>query len=175
MAKANQKPVNKKKALLMLAIAAVIIILSRIPIFFVGMLIAAESLRRERLSRGWTALLLILAPLGYLLYWELQKFFPGLLERGLYWYPFLPVIPGVAIALAWIVERLERFGAGRALNRAAAFLGGITFELYLTHVSVAERSLPVFFGVTVLGTAALVFVSRRLRRALDRRPVGAGR
>ena len=151
-----------------------LIIASRIPIFFVGMCFAAESRRRDSLRRGETILLLLLAPLGYVLYWELQKLFPDRLwDLGLYWYPFLLIIPGVMIALSWIVERLERFGFGRALNRAAVFLGGLTFELYLTHVSVAEQSLPVFFAVTVLGTAALVFASRQIRHALDRRRVGA--
>ena len=154
-----------------------IVIAARIPIFFVGMLFAAESRRRERLSRAETILLLVLTPIGLALCWEAQKLFleEQLWNYGLFWYPCLLLVPGLMIALAWIRERLERFGAGRALNRAAAFVGGITFELYLTHWSVSERSLPVFFAVTVLGTAALLLVSRRIRRALDRRTVAAGR
>lgn len=151
-----------------------IIIAARIPIFFVGMCFAAESRRRDSLRRGETRFLLALVPIGFVVCWETQKYFPDLLwSRGLFWYPCLLFVPGLLIALAWIVEKLEKTGFGRALNRAAVFVGGLTFELYLTHVSVAEQSLPVFFAVTVLGTAALVFVSRRIRHALDRRRVGA--
>ena len=150
-----------------------VIIMTRLPVFFAGMLFAAESRRRERLSTAETALLLALIPAGGAMLWEFAKYFPEekLWDWGLSWYPFLLIAPGACMALAALASALERSKAGRAINRAAGFLGGFTFEIYLTHLCLTDYSLraPVFLPLTALSTALLVLVSRPLRRALEKR------
>ena len=144
-----------------------IIILTRLPIFFVGMLFAAESRRREALTRAELALLLALIPVGAVILWESPKFFADIIwSHGLAWYPMLLIAPGLCAAVAAVSAGLSRFSAGKAVNRALAFLGGITFEVYLVHFWALEKPLPLFLGLTVLYTAALKIASMLIRKAL---------
>ena len=64
---------------------------------------------------------------------------------------------------------LERFRAGRALNRAAGFVGGYTFEIYLTHFLLPQLPAPIFLLCTALCTALLAAVSKLLRRTVEKR------
>ena len=147
-----------------------IIILTRLPIFFVGMLFAAESQRREAFSRAELALLFVLIPVGAAILWESPKFFADLVwSHGLAWYPMLLIAPGLCAAVAAVSEGLSRFAAGKAVNKALAFLGGITFEIYLVHFWALEKPLPLFLVLTVLYTAALRGVSVLIRKGLAKR------
>ena len=147
-----------------------VIILTRLPVFFAGMLFAAESERREALTRTETALLLALIPVGAALLWEFAKYWPDRLWNcGLHWYPFLLIAPGACLAIAAAASALERGRTGRALNRAADFVGGYTFEIYLTHLCLPRLPAPAFLLCTALSTALLAGVSKRLRRMLGSR------
>ena len=147
-----------------------VIMLTRLPVFFAGMLFAAESARREALTRTETALLLALIPVGAVLLWEFAKYWPDRLWNcGLHWYPFLLIAPGACLAIAAAASALERFRAGRALNRAAGFVGGYTFEIYLTHLCLPRLPAPAFLLCTALSTALLAGVSKLLRRMLGSR------
>jgi len=145
-----------------------IIIFTRLPVFFVGMLFAAESKRREALTKTELALLLALIPVGAALLWESPRFFPELMwDCGLAWYPMLLIAPGLCVLAAAASAALDRFGAGRAVNRALGALGGITFEIYLAHFLALEKPPLLFLPLTALGTALLVAVSR----LLEKRPI----
>lgn len=146
-----------------------IIIVTRLPIFFVGMLFAAESRRREMLTKGELILLLALVPVGAAILWESPKFFADLVwSHGLAWYPMLLIAPGLCAALAALSAWLDRASAGRALNRAIAFIAGLTFEIYLVHFWALEKPLPLFLGLTALYTAALRGASLLVRKGLSK-------
>ena len=146
-----------------------IIIVTRLPIFFVGMLFAAKSGRREALGKAELILLLALVPVGAALLWESPKFFPDeIWSHGLAWYPMLLIAPGLFACISAAAEGLSRFAAGRAVNRAGAFLGGLTFEIYLVHFRALEKPLPLFLLLTALYTALLRGASLLVRRALNR-------
>ncbi|MCR5576683.1 MAG: acyltransferase [Oscillospiraceae bacterium] len=149
-----------------------IIVVARLPIFFVGMCFAAESRRRESLTRAELAVLLGMMPVGALLLWEFMKTWQEQLwDWGLHWYPFLLIVPGACVLIAALFSLLERCAPGRALSRAAVFLSGFTFEIYLTHLCLTDYtlSLPVFLLLTAAGTALLHLVSRLIRGALEKR------
>ena len=147
-----------------------IILMTRLPVFLAGMLFAAESERREALTRTETVLLLALIPVGAVLLWEFAKYWPDRLwSCGLHWYPFLLIAPGACLAIAAAASALERFRAGRALNRAAGFVGGYTFEIYLTHFLLPQLPAPIFLLCTALCAALLALVSKRLRRWVGKR------
>ena len=149
-----------------------IIILTRLPIFFVGMLFAAESQRREALTKAELMLLFALIPVGAAFLWESPKFFADLVwSHGLAWYPMLLIAPGLCVAVAAVSEGLSHFAAGEAVNKALSFLGGITFEIYLVHFWALEKPLPLFLGLTVLYTAALRVVSVLIRKGLTKRNI----
>ena len=148
-----------------------IIIVTRLPVFFVGMLFAAESGRREALTRAELAVMLLLVPVGAAMLWESPKFFPdSIWDRGLAWYPMLLTTPGICAAIAAVSDCLSRVRAGRAVNRALAFLSGLTFEIYLVHFWALERPWPVFLLMTAGLTAALHLVSVLIRRTVKGKP-----
>jgi peptidoglycan/LPS O-acetylase OafA/YrhL len=147
-----------------------IIIVTRLPIFFVGMLFAAGSGRREALTKGELAVMLLLVPVGAAMLWENPKFFPdSIWDRGLAWYPMLLTTPGICLAIAAVSDRLSRVSAGRAFNRAMEVLGGLTFEIYLVHFWALEKPWPVFLLMTAGLTAVLHGVSVLIRREMKKR------
>lgn len=162
----SRRSVAAVLALLLFSVAfwgdrQLIIIFTRLPVFFVGMLFAAESKRREALTKTELALLLALIPVGAALLWESPRFFPALMwDCGLAWYPMLLIAPGLCVLAAAASAALDRFGAGRAVNRALGALGGITFEIYLAHFLALEKPPLLFLPLTALFTALLVAVSR---------------
>ena len=161
-------------ALLILSVAfwgdmQLIILITRLPVFFVGMLFAAESRRREALTKGELALLLGLVPVGAAILWESPKFFSDLIwSHGLAWYPMLLLTPGLCVAVAAVSEGLSRRKAGQAVNRALGFLGGLTFEIYLVHFWALDKPLPLFLGLTALYAALLRGAALLLRKGLEK-------
>ena len=142
-----------------------IIIVTRLPVFFVGMLFAAESRRREALTRAELALLLVLVPVGATILWESPKFFANLVwSHGLAWYPMLLIAPGLCAAVAAVSAWLDRFTAGQWINKLLGLLGGVTFEIYLVHFWALDKPLPMFLGLTALYTAALHLVSGLIQK-----------
>ena len=142
-----------------------VIIVTRLPVFFAGMLFAAESERREALTKAELALLLALIPVGAAILWESPKFFADLVwSHGLAWYPMLLIAPGLCVAVAAVSAWLDRFVAGHGINKVLGFLGGITFEIYLVHFWALEKPLPMFLGLTALYTAALHLVSGLIQK-----------
>ncbi len=147
-----------------------IIIAARMPVFFMGMLFAAESTRRESITKGEIAAVTAMMPAGALLLWETPKFFEDAVwSCGLAWYPMLLIVPGLCILLAAFFEWTGRSAPGRALNRCTGFLGGLTFEIYLVHFWALEKSVPVFLLLTAVCTAALKGVSAGIRRLAGKR------
>ena len=144
-----------------------VIIMTRLPVFFVGMLFAAESLRREALTKTELALLICAVPVGAALLWETPRFAADVVwNYGLAWYPLLLIAPGLCVLIAAASDRLSRFKAGQAVNRAVAFLGGLTFEIYLVHFWAVERPLPWVLPLTAVYAAALHGASLAARRAI---------
>ena len=144
-----------------------VIITTRLPLFFAGMLFAAESRRRERLAR-WELLLLILLmlPGALLLRRSIASNSEALLwNRGMYWYPFLLIIPGACVLLALAAQLLERRAPGRWLVTGLDFVGGYTFEIFVTHCYALYGSFQRYLLFAALYAAALHLASRLLRRA----------
>ena len=124
--------------------------------------------RRKALTKAELALLLGLMPVGAAIIWESPRFFPDLIwSHGIAWYPMLLIAPGLCILTAAVSAWLEGWKPGRAINRALGFLGGLTFEIYLTHFWALEKPLPLFLLLTAVYTALLVGVSRLLRKRLQ--------
>ena len=144
-----------------------VIIMTRLPVFFLGMLFAAESRRREALTKTELALLICAVPVGAALLWETPRFAADVVwDYGLAWYPLLLIAPGLCVLIAAASEGLSRFKAGQAVNRAGAFLGGLTFEIYLVHFWAVEKPLPWVLPLTAVYTAALHGASLMARRAI---------
>ena len=144
-----------------------IIMISRLPVLFAGMLLAAESRRRERLTGMELALLICAVPIGGALMWAaLRLAADEIWNYGLAWYPQLLIVPGFCVLIAAAAEWLSHIKAGRALNRAVTFLGGFTFEIYLVHFWALEKPLPWVLPLTAVYAAVLHGVSLLVKRGM---------
>ena len=144
-----------------------VIIMTRLPVFFVGMLFAAESRRREALTKTELMLLICAVPIGALLLWETPRFAADVVwNYGLAWYPLLLIAPGLCVLIAAASEGLSRFKAGQTVNRAVAFLGDLTFEIYLVHFWAVEKPLLWVLPLTAVYAAALHGASLMAKKAI---------
>ncbi|MBQ9314349.1 MAG: acyltransferase [Clostridia bacterium] len=113
-----------------------IITITRIPIFFMGMYIAkiAEE-NNEKITNKKFLLLMLEFLLGIMLLILAYHFFSQRLwEFGLYWYPFLLITPGLCLIISYISYSAEKTKIGVFLLRILGFIGNHTFEIYLVHI-----------------------------------------
>ena len=146
-----------------------IILAARLPLFFTGMLFAAESRRRERLKTGELALLAAFLLAGVLLLRAAHADGSEALlwGHGMYWYPFLLIVPGACVLLAKGAELLERCIPGRWLLTAGNFVGSYTFEIFITHCY-ARGHGPLYYVVfAALYAAALHLASLAVKKAAE--------
>lgn len=145
-----------------------VIITTRIPLFFTGMLFAAESRRRDALSRREIAALLLLMAVGLGVLWKVHAVNSETLlwDYGMYWYPFLLIIPGASVLLAMAAQLLGRVAPGRWLLTAVGFVGGYTFELFITHCYALGHGPLHYLLYLTLYAAALHLASLAFRKAL---------
>lgn len=112
-----------------------IVMVSRLPIFYMGMLFADVCQKDKTiLSKhivGATAMFVI----GLLVLLSSYAIAPQLMwSHGLYWYPFIVITPPLCMAISYVLFHIEKI---RILNPIINFLftcGNYSFELYLVHI-----------------------------------------
>ncbi len=158
-----------------------IIMMTRIPIFYIGMLAGKKYSAQSMISRREMVIQIFAAAagVGWLLINE-KFFFEKLWSYGLHWYPFILVVPGMCIAISCVAELMNRYKIGQRIVSAVAAVGTHSLEIYLVHLLVFDvleymiRSrglLPntyfVWFGALVCvmaGSVALRGVVQSIRR-----------
>jgi hypothetical protein len=124
-----------------------LMLISRLPIFVLGMGLAATAPRQRRPK---TAALLCAACflMGAALLWlGFARRPEWLIRYGLYWYPAFLLIPGLCAGLGYVMDRLAaaglRFPVLTALGKASfeIFLFNGWFELYLKYVQKSTEPL----------------------------------
>ena len=112
-----------------------IITVTRIPIFFIGMYMAKKANKdNEILNKCKIFLLISLMLLGIIILLCFYKFFPTLLwNYGLHWYPFILIIPGLCLTISLISQTIEKYKVGTFLLKVLEIIGSYTFEIYLVH------------------------------------------
>lgn len=144
-----------------------VIITTRIPLFFAGMLLAAESQRREKMPPWELVLLFLLFLAGgvFLRFVHADGSEELLWDHGMYWYPFLLIVPGACLLLAYAARALERCLPGRWLVSGISFVGNYTFELFITHCYALGRSPLYYLFFTAVYAAVLHLASLGVRKA----------
>lgn len=150
-----------------------LMLISRLPIFLLGMGLAGI---KPRLEKPKTAAILCLGSFlaGAGLLWFGFAHRPDWLIRyGLYWYPGFLLVPGLCAGLGWAMDRLSaaglRFTVLRLLGKASfeIFLFNCWFELYLKYVQKSTEPLTYLLWMLLsvaLGLAwhtALEYFARR--------------
>lgn len=150
---------------------------SRFPIYFLGMYLGKEAMKERQLSRRHlivSGLLLVVSMVGL---FYLVKRHPNSLSRfGFWWHPFLLSTPGCLYFTTWCLEKHEKWGITRWINRALGFLGSRSFEIYLWHLMVYSVALylglqgwGIWIVMAILGIAAGCVYSFIITKLTSRR------
>ena len=121
-----------------------IITIVRIPIFFLGILVAKKASEGLLLKRLHVWLLSLASGAGMVLLVLLNRWIPDKiwLVGGL-WYPFIAIVPGLCLLISLACARLEAVRGGRMLVGLLTGLGKRTFEVYLIHIFVFD----IFYNI----------------------------
>lgn len=117
---------------------ALIIIVTRLPVYFLGMYLAKYSQENdEKISIKFMVIATLLSIISmaafFVCYFRLHD---KLWSYGLWWYPFIIIAPTICIYLSFISKLFEKNTVGKIILKAFSFIGGYTFELFLVHKSI---------------------------------------
>lgn len=122
-------------------VKALIIIVTRMPVYFLGMYLAKRSQESdEKISLKFMLIATVLSIISMaafiVCYFKLHD---ELWNYGLWWYPFIITAPTICLYLSFICKQLEKKSAGRKILKAFSFIGSYTFELFLVHMFVFKE------------------------------------
>lgn len=122
-------------------VKALIIIVTRMPVYFLGMYLAKRSQESDdKISLKFMLIATVLSIISMaafiVCYFKLHE---ELWNYGLWWYPFIITAPTICLYLSFICKQLEKKSAGRNILKAFSFIGSYTFELFLVHMFVFKE------------------------------------
>lgn len=122
-------------------VKALIIIVTRMPVYFLGMYLAKRSLESdEKISLKFMLIATVLSIISMaafiVCYFKLHD---ELWNYGLWWYPFIITAPTICLYLSFISKQLEKKSVGQKILKAFSFIGSYTFELFLVHMFVFKE------------------------------------
>lgn len=123
-----------------------IISMSRVPLFVIGMIVeknADQKISKKELLIGGVCFLL---GWGFLIcsYVFANSY---LWDFGLWWYPFVMIVPFLCVLISVMFVYLEKIKVGRLLKDILTAIGEISFELYLIHIFVFSYSEKIIRNV----------------------------
>lgn len=122
-------------------VKALIIIVTRMPVYFLGMYLAKRSQESdEKISLKFMLIATVLSIISMaafiVCYFKLHD---ELWNYGLWWYPFIITAPTICLYLSFICKQLEKKSVGQKILKAFSFIGSYTFELFLVHMFVFKE------------------------------------
>ena len=112
-----------------------IVTVSRLPIFYIGMLFADVCQQSKRISACHVAAACLSFAAGVLLLAVFFKLFPTCLwSHGLYWYPFIFITPPLCMAVSYVLILMEKRNFAKPIVSLLSLCGNYSFELYLVHI-----------------------------------------
>lgn len=136
-------PVRKILFLIFLLICSIpfwkadtyIITVTRLPIFYIGMIFADHCRKNYRIGKKEAVILAIAFIAGVAIL--LSSYFfatPYLWSYGLYWYPFILITPPLCLGISYISMLLEKAKFTKPIVRVLSVCGNYSFEIYLVHI-----------------------------------------
>lgn len=115
-----------------------LILSSRLPIFFLGILFASKCSQKGYLTLKHFIVADISTIIGFtILFFCISQCSDYLWSHGLWWFPFILIIPGLCLTLSFISEYLKNKLA-ITIGHILSYIGEFTFELYLTHIFIFD-------------------------------------
>lgn len=131
-----------------------LIILTRLPIFYLGFLTAKAAENGDSVTPVQIAIMDIAAVFGIILTGVLYNSFPEhRSDWGLGWYPAIAVVPGICFTISVIFDKISK----TKLYGVFSVIGKYTFEIYLVHVFLFEFILAKYPVATNYGTEFLAY------------------
>lgn len=159
-------------ALVYIQKGTVILFFSRIPIFFIGAYFAYMILKKERFSKIATILVIVLSVLSLVFELGITYIYDSnfLRKTALSHVPFMFITPGLCMLLSWLFDMIHANLLGRKFLTILTFLGGISLEIYLIHMSFYDdlRYIPTVIALSITLIASY-FLSILVKRVLDGR------
>ena len=114
-----------------------IVFTTRIPLFVIGMVMAQITYKREVLPKSWWGLSMIISLFGVALvllsYVYLQPF---LWDRGLWWYPFILITPGICLGISLLGNSIAATKIGKKIVELIDVVGAHSLEVLLAQILV---------------------------------------
>ncbi len=117
-----------------------IVTIARIPVFILGMMVMKRHKEAGDsgivITKRQIAVMLALMAAGCaVLSYGYHHYLDFMWSKGLYWYPYLLIVPALCLLISLCAEALEKTAAGRWLLGRLESLGSITFEIFMTHIT----------------------------------------
>ena len=145
---------------------------SRLPIFYVGIVVATLAQRGAIIDRRAAIGLFSATTVGVIALFSCSKIFPpGFLnDFGLWWYPFILITPGLCFGMSWTLSKMPS-----TINKMLSTVGGLSFEIYLVHLLlmriIEHKSIAIdgvewlaWLAVVAIGSVGLKFLVTTLVR-----------
>lgn len=166
-------------------VKALIIIVTRLPVYFLGMYLAKRSqVSDDKISLKFMLIATVLSIISMaafiVCYFKLHD---ELWNYGLWWYPFIITAPTICLYLSFISKQLEKKSVGQKILKAFSFIGSYTFELFLVHMFVfkevssmiMERQpnhvIAIWFAVLIpvaIGAAILYQLTKGVKKLIKK-------
>lgn len=112
------------------------ILISRIPIFLIGMYFAKISKNKTMpLKKMQYTMLVLGTALGFvILRLLIRNCFDEMWSRGYWWYPFILIVPGLCMGISFVAQKTENMKVLDVVRRGIEWVGKYSFELFLLHI-----------------------------------------
>lgn len=128
-----------------------IIVITRIPVFFLGMYFAKLGRQGGCLSGKMLLILITLMFIGIGLLLYFGTYFKDYLWWwGLDWYPFILIVPGLCVTISYIMEKLGDNLIKKGMETILGFIGKHSFEIYLVQLFIFDIYGTCFVATGVI-------------------------
>lgn len=111
-----------------------LMLFSRLPIFFIGIIFGKLSYYEYRVKRIDKILLFVFMIIGLVFLFVALMFFNDYLSLyGLFWWPFILITPGLCYMISYVSSNFFTRIPKNILNKMISYIGSISFELFLVH------------------------------------------
>lgn len=130
--------------------------LSRIPIFVIGVIAGGYYIRGLKFPQYTTRIIEFVSVIGIIImiYAVSHYSHEYLWPKMIYWLPFTIIIPGVCIIMSKIIDCIPEI-----IGCVLSFLGGISLEIYLTHLLFLKSYINLIAESEILNSTILSWMS----------------
>ncbi len=117
------------------------VIVSRIPIFYIGMLFGKRCMSGKEFTRKEFAVYSVGAVVGGAMLLVSVVFFESYLwSHALYWYPFIFATPFLCVLISYMMNFINKFKALAWIEKFLSVVGKYSLELYFVHILVIHSA-----------------------------------